>query len=841
MHAAVVGLWSECAASLVQRGAPRSAQGSHPPEDDTDFVGEKWLDHDEEEKYCQLKGGILSGKWCLCSTAAPMVAGVLVHVGRRVLASCGSLVTTFVPNSTIPIETDNGGKNDFSQPVAGEDCCNVYVACHEQLVASIESLVSLGGCGASLGDGDGDSADAAGRAGTERVCHGCEKGAILPPLCRLLAQRGHDNKEGVQERIEVDCARTLVGVLAMSMVGVAASCAAIACLLQPSFEKRVGRISPLVTHLLTLCLNVTYHDDEKQGMESKTAHFVHDRLNAARDVLFDGAEREAYKGSLAHTNVRDVLKRACDGACLMDAAAHLALRVSVPGVERRQGLDMVCRHVFDFVYEATRWCNTLQQLVVGIVIGGGKCKRMHIPDCCVHSTSVGEKDSQGTVHDPASGRDPFDALTRTDCEVIAAHVVEVGQPWHSETHDTKFLQKLLARYNHVGVVESVAAGCQWVPGRAPMVMGVEASEVVGGDGFGLGAGRNRTCMWHVVLCLVGRFVPVECGPSFLHESYRLRFMDGCELACRLAIHQRCGGERSCCPSFARLVNHIKTSVDEKLYSSFRGFSKERAYMAQCDLFAVCDALRRVAQGGPVVATGSHVPAAGVSDFLVSDLLRACPEEAYEDIKRVFPEHGQSSLIMEGSDEPGGDENLPGQSQAAALSRGQQRIMELVWLGHAGCFTPLHCDMYANVLVQRGGVKLVCLLPGSTAVRDLLRQVHGAAVAVGWPSAVNWGRGGRCTWNVAWFEPLLWAAMDNESEDSRSTVAELAEGAQDTVAVGTIIHAAGKDLGKIRKYARRLLTVSQWTVLHPGHALYIPPGWYHWVLTLSLSLSVSHWL
>ncbi|GBG31237.1 Lysine-specific demethylase 8 [Hondaea fermentalgiana] len=130
----------------------------------------------------------------------------------------------------------------------------------------------------------------------------------------------------------------------------------------------------------------------------------------------------------------------------------------------------------------------------------------------------------------------------------------------------------------------------------------------------------------------------------------------------------------------------------------------------------------------------------------------------------------------------------------------------VWLGTDETVTLLHYDSYDNFLIQVAGAKYVVLFDGS--------QFEELYVSKGSRSAQSSA-----------------STSTSKDVDEHDGEAFLAQGNTSAVDVGK------PDLEKYPKYAK---AQGKCVVLQPGDTLYIPQGMWHYVRSLTPSLSVNYW-
>lgn len=188
---------------------------------------------------------------------------------------------------------------------------------------------------------------------------------------------------------------------------------------------------------------------------------------------------------------------------------------------------------------------------------------------------------------------------------------------------------------------------------------------------------------------------------------------------------------------------------------------------------------------PAGSGASAIPPDEVVYMAQNDL----PSRLHRDV--VIPEFCRGGGSDEGDDEAGSDGGV-----------GLGRLYSvMLWLGPRGCISPLHYDPLDNCLMQHVGRKRVILYERSSASSST--------------TAAGWHYGGH----------------DGRQSNTSPIVPPDDSGGSLTSDLTTL-------LARYPLYAEAPTPLE--CVLHPGDLLYIPAGWWHYVLSVDTSASVNVW-
>ena len=149
-----------------------------------------------------------------------------------------------------------------------------------------------------------------------------------------------------------------------------------------------------------------------------------------------------------------------------------------------------------------------------------------------------------------------------------------------------------------------------------------------------------------------------------------------------------------------------------------------------------------------------------------------------------------------------------------------------WLGPAGTVSPAHTDPYFNLYAQVKGSKWVWTAPpGVAGYMAAYGEACEAGVQEGDPSASGEGGGGD----------------DEDGGSDEDEAGGSAELMTNTARVDVTLPPTDAALRRRHpSFVARVAPVAQQTVLEAGDLLFLPPGWWHAMKSLSVSFSVSIW-
>lgn len=141
---------------------------------------------------------------------------------------------------------------------------------------------------------------------------------------------------------------------------------------------------------------------------------------------------------------------------------------------------------------------------------------------------------------------------------------------------------------------------------------------------------------------------------------------------------------------------------------------------------------------------------------------------------------------------------------------------LAWFGPAGTISPLHTDPYHNVLCQVHGKKYIRLYPPEETPKMYPRGIDSEGIDMSNTSRIP----------AEMVEMHFEIEMGAEDDDVEFGVEKLPDTEDEEEAHEKF------PLFREAKYME--------TVLREGESLYIPVGWWHYVRSLDVSMSVSFW-
>lgn len=170
---------------------------------------------------------------------------------------------------------------------------------------------------------------------------------------------------------------------------------------------------------------------------------------------------------------------------------------------------------------------------------------------------------------------------------------------------------------------------------------------------------------------------------------------------------------------------------------------------------------------------------------------------------------------------------------------EEDVIKSVWIGPAGVTSPAHTDPYYNCFVQVVGKKLVWLAPPNANVGNAM-YCHGRRTPS--PPALD---GESSSKGINAFEKasspteVSCKAQQPSTHADAETDIDMTEYLTNTSRVD-IFGPEPTVIDEFPRFTDEVQPTAAWTILEPGDLLFMPPGWWHGMRTLTRSFSVSFW-